>query len=134
MNSIGIQIKIKYAYLEVPLPVKITGFHSPSREQYFRNLMHTRDSSLYSLGFVTSSIFIWVDRLKVLLSNPKSIVGDLPMTAGKDGVDVLETGDFLLMELRFDFVMLCFQSQGNELNHFRETSLRIEEVGFDVCM
>ena len=74
-------------------------------------------------------------RLKVLLSNPKSnIVGDLPMTAGKDGVDVLETGDFLLMELRFDFVMLCFQSGGNELNHFRETSLKIEEVGFDVCV
>ena len=56
------------------------------------------------------------------------------MTAGKDGVDVLETGVFLLMELRFDLVMLCFQSQGNELNCFRETSLRIEEVGFDVCV
>ena len=57
--------------------------------------MHTRDSSSYSLRLVTSSIVIWVDRLKVPLSNPKSIVGDLPMTAGKDGVDFLETGDFV---------------------------------------
>ena len=123
-----------HAYLQVPLPVKITGFHLPSRDQYFSNLMNTRDSSLYHLGFVTSLIVIWVDRLKVLLRNPKSIVGDLPMTAGKDGVDVLETGHFLLMKLRFDFVMLCFQSQGNELNCFKETSLRIGEVGFNVCV
>ena len=56
------------------------------------------------------------------------------MSVDKDLVDILKAGDFLLIEPRFDFMMLFFESKGNKLDNFREAGLRVEEVSFDVGM
>ena len=54
------------------------------------------------------------------------------MSVDKDLVDILKAGDFLLIELRFYFMIFFFESKGNKLDNFREAGLRVEEVSFDV--
>lgn len=83
-----LQIKIKEAYIQVPLPMKITGFHSPSRVQRLNYLMPTSDSSLYCLSLVTSFIGGKVNCDIENLGNAKKNVGDLAIKGGKNSVDI----------------------------------------------